>query len=140
MEGRAVSGLAHVCLYVRDLKRSVAFYRKLGFTERFGFTRQGRDFGVYLDIGRGQFIELFEDPGLTGPVFKGSAHFCLESPDIDAAVALLDREGIAHGPKKLGGDQTWQVWLDDPDGNSFEIHQYTPHSYQHCGGTMEADW
>src|ERR1700758_5611988 len=59
--------LAHVCLNVTDLQRSLAYYKKLGFKEGFQFTRKGRDFGRYLEITDKVYIEIFEEPG-RGPV------------------------------------------------------------------------
>ena len=45
--------IAHVCLDVKDLQRSIDFYTKLGFKTKFNFTRKGGDFGVYLVIEEG---------------------------------------------------------------------------------------
>ena len=133
--------LAHVCLYVEDLGRSVEFYSKLGFQKRFVFNRNGKLFGVYLEFGGGNFIELFEDASRSAAAAPGRlAHFCLETPDIDAATESLSARGIGFSPKKLGCDSTYQIWLKDPDGNEFEIHQYTENSSQIVGGEVEADW
>ena len=133
--------LAHVCLYVQDLGRSVEYYSKIGFRKRFVFNRNGRLFGAYLEFGEGNFIELFEDISRSAVTAPGRlAHFCLETPDIDAAMESLSARGIDFSPKKLGCDSTYQIWLKDPDGNEFEIHQYTANSSQLIGGEVEADW
>ncbi|MCL2182323.1 MAG: VOC family protein [Chitinispirillia bacterium] len=136
--------IAHVCLYVSNLERSLAFYSKLGFEKRFVFNRGGKLFGAYLKFGEGDnFIELFEDPSPTRTAGNGAgrlAHFCLETGDIDAAARSLSNAGVDFTPKKLGCDQTYQIWLKDPDGNEFEVHQYTPKSSQLAGGDVEADW
>jgi catechol 2,3-dioxygenase-like lactoylglutathione lyase family enzyme len=133
--------LAHVCIYVKDLGRSVDFYSKLGFQKRFVFNRNGSLFGAYLEFGDGNFIELFEDVSRSAVAALGRlAHFCLETPDIDAAMESLSARGIGFSPKKLGSDSTYQIWLKDPDGNEFEIHQYTENSSQIVGGEVEADW
>ncbi|MCL2218755.1 MAG: VOC family protein [Chitinispirillia bacterium] len=131
--------IAHVCLYVSNLERSINFYTKLGFKKRFVFTRKEKLFGAYLEFGEGNFIELFEDP--QGEYGRGRlAHFCLEALDIDAAIQFLTNAGVEFTPKKKGCDETWQIWLKDPDGNDFEVHQYTPGSSQLTGGDVEADW
>ena len=131
--------IAHVCLYVKDLLRSVEFYGKLGFRKRFAFTKEGKLYGAYLEFGDGNFIELFEDAD--GNYGRGRlAHFCLETPDIDAAIAFFTEHGVEFRPKKLGCDKTYQIWLTDPDGNDFEFHQYTPKSSQLVGGDVEVDW
>ncbi len=132
--------IAHVCLHVTDLQRSLAYYKKLGFTERFNFTRKGKDFGRYLEIADKCYIEIFEEPTRGPVVNNGIAHFCLETENLDGLMAYLDSQGVSYTPKKLGGDFAWQIWLEDPDGNKFEVHAYTDKSMQVHGGTMEADW
>jgi len=132
--------LAHVCLSVKDLERSLAYYEKLGLRPLFDFTRKGARFGVYMKIADGSYVEIFEDPDM-GPVANnGILHFCLETADLDATMAQLAERGVSCTPKKLGVDNTWQTWLEDPDGNKFEVHQYTPASTQSTGGSVEADW
>jgi lactoylglutathione lyase/glyoxylase I family protein len=132
---------AHVCLRVKDLGASVDFYTKFGFTKRFAFNKNGGLFGVYLEFGNGNFIELFADARRDVSANCGSlAHFCLETPDIDAVMESLSSRGIEYTPKKLGSDSTYQIWLKDPDGNEFEIHQYTSESSQVVGRDVEADW
>jgi lactoylglutathione lyase/glyoxylase I family protein len=132
--------LAHVCLNTRDLARSVAYYEKLGFRTLFRFTRRGEPFGVYMKLAEGNFIEIFEDPAMGPVVNNGLAHFCLETDDMDALIARLTERGVSFTPKKLGPDNAWQMWLEDPDGNRFEVHQYTPASRQLSGDSVEADW
>ncbi|MDR7267508.1 catechol 2,3-dioxygenase-like lactoylglutathione lyase family enzyme [Pelomonas saccharophila] len=132
--------IAHVCLHVSDLQRSLAYYAKLGFTEVFHFTRKGRDFGRYLRVADQCYLEIFEEAGRGPVVNNGIAHFCLETDDLEGLMAHLDAQGVAYTPAKLGGDFTWQIWLQDPDGNKFEVHRYTDQSMQLLGGTMEADW
>ncbi len=132
--------LAHVCLNVTNLERSLAFYQSVGGEPVFRFTRGGKPFGVYLKLAEATFIEIFEDATLAAPANTGLLHFCLETQDLDGLMAQLRARGIAFGDKKLGCDNTWQIWLKDPDGNAFEVHQYTPKSMQFTGGTVEADW
>lgn len=133
--------IAHVCLYVSNLAKSVEFYTNLGFNKRFVFNRKECLFGAYLEFGDGNFVELFEDAARAASATPGRfAHFCLETPDIDATTASLTARGIEFTPKRLGADSTYQVWLKDPDGNAFEIHQYTPNSSQLVGGEVQADW
>jgi len=132
--------LAHVSLNVKNLERSMEYYQKLGFKPKFKFTRQGKHYGHYLEVCDNHYIELFENPEMDAPVNTGIMHFCFESKDIDHLVQLLDSQGILHTDKKMGCDNTWQVWLTDPDGNAFEVHQYTNDSMQRVGGVAEIDW
>jgi len=132
--------LAHISLNVKNLERSMEYYQKLGFKPKFKFTRQGKHYGHYLEICEHHYIELFENPDMDAPVNTGIMHFCLETENIDDLVQMLDSHGILHTDKKLGCDNTWQVWLTDPDGNTFKIHQYTKDSMQKIGGEVEVDW
>lgn len=90
---------------------------------------------VYLEVSSGQFIELFAPE--QGVVANDAAsrlgyqHFCFEVDDLQSACKKLQNAGIQirKGPK-LGPDQTWQLWIEDPDGNQIEFHQYTGKSLQ----------
>ena len=131
-----ITRLAHICLQVKDIQRTVAFYRDgLGFTMVFTFKKAGAFKGAYFALGGQSFIEVFE---VDEPV--GITHFCLETDDIDAFIAAATAKGISCTPKSLGGDHTWQTWLRDPDGHAFEIHQYTDSSMQFHGGECEITW
>jgi hypothetical protein len=55
-------------------------------------------------------------------------------------IAHLRKLGIAVGDKKLGADQSWQAWLEDPNGIRIELHQYTPDSSQLTRRTCVVDW
>ncbi len=127
-----ITALAHCCFLVRDLDTSLVFYRdKLGLTPAFDFiNEQGERYGVYLHVGGRSFIELFQgetEPPAAGQSFR---HVCLEVDDIEATVAALRARGIEVTPVTMGCDHTWQAWLTDPDGNSIELHGYTPESQQ----------
>jgi lactoylglutathione lyase/glyoxylase I family protein len=112
----------------------------LGFTEGLQFTRKGSDFGRYMQIADQTYLEMFEDPKRGPADNQGLAHFCLETDDMEALMAHLRAQGVTFTPKKLGIDFTWQIWLEDPDGNKFEVHQYSDKSMQRTGGVAEADW
>lgn len=138
---RLFKQIAHVSLKTKDLNQSIAYYSKLGFTEVFRFTRGGIDCGAYLQIAPGNYIEIFEDKDLGPVVNNGIAHFCIEAESIDSVMEKLSLMQVPFTPKKLGCDSTWQIWLTDPDGNQFEVHQYTGKSMQFTtGGSVEVDW
>jgi len=127
-----ITGVAHVCLGVRDLNVSEAFYRDaLGLKHAFDFiNEEGNRFGAYFHVGGRNFIELFEGDA-AGPV-EGQAyrHTCLEVDDIEKAVAELRSRCAEVTNPVLGSDGSWQAWTADPDGNRIELHQYTPESKQ----------
>lgn len=132
--------IAHVCLNVESLKRSMVYYHKLGFVDRFKFVKKGADFGMYMELADKSYVEVFEVPEKGPTKNNGLAHFCLETEDMDALMAHLTAQGVAFTPNKKGADHTWQIWLEDPDGNKFEVHQYSAESMQMKGGVVEATW
>ena len=135
-----ITRLAHVCLNVRDIHRTIAFYRDaLGLPLHFQFTKGGKVTGAYFRAGERNFVEAFENREVVVQN-TGITHFCLEIPDIEAAIRELTAKGVACTEKKLGCDRSWQTWLADPDGNRIELHQYTAPSRQLLGGDVEVDW
>ena len=127
-----ITGIAHSCYTVRNLDAAIAFYcDKLGLKRAFDFINdKGERFGVYIHAGHRTFIELFT--GELGLPAKGQSyrHLCLEVDDLAATVADLRSRGVQVSDPKLGADNSWQAWLQDPDGNRIELHQYTPESKQ----------
>ncbi|MCE5200244.1 VOC family protein, partial [bacterium] len=88
---------------------------------------------VYLQISENQFIELF--PGAEGPhtpaKTAGLVHICLMVDDIQQTYQELTSRGLqTNGEPILGGDNSWQFWTNDPDGNPIEFHQFTEESRQ----------
>lgn len=127
-----ITGIAHACYIVTDLDRSIAFYRDLlGIPLAFEFRKEdGTRYGVYLKAGRRTFIELFSASQVV-PVEGGSyRHVCLEVDDIKATVAAIRAKGVEVTEPAFAIDKSWQAWLKDPEGNSFELHQYTAESWQ----------
>lgn len=131
-----ITRLAHISLQTTNLERCIAFYRDgLGFPIAMTFVREGKLAGAYFAVGERSFLEVYEnDPAC------GITHFCLETDDIDDFIASATAKGIACSSKKLGGCGSWATWLRDPDGNAFEIHQYTDRSMQFRGGACEITW
>jgi len=121
---------------VADIRRSIAFYRDgLGFPVAMTFQKDGELKGAYFSVGDRSFLEVFE---LDTPI--GITHFCLETNDLDAFIKAATAGNITCTPKEIGGCHTWQRWLRDPDGNAFEMHQYTDRSMQFRGGECEFNW
>jgi len=134
-----IKQLAHACIFSSDLAATQAFYcGALGLEKTFDFIKDGELYGFYLALGNGTFLEVFaEEPA--GSLSR-IRHLCFEVDDIDASIAQLDKQGVKHTEKKLGGDHTWQTWIKDPDGIDIEFHQYTDKSSQRCGTNCLVDW
>ena len=93
---------------------------------------------VYLEVSPLQFIELFPDyfGGGAGKTTgaQGYLHLALEVDDIDKARReLLEKGATLDSEVTRGGDNTYQFWMSDPDGNRIEVMQYTPQSLQLVG-------
>jgi len=127
-----VRGLAHVCFVVGDLKRTEAFYcHVLGLKAAFEFrNEEGRRTGIYVKAGARSFLEFFEGSPAALPAPGSFRHVCLEVDNVQETVRHLREQGIEVGDVTLGKDRSYQAWLKDPDGNSIELHQYTPESWQ----------
>src|SRR5215468_2616500 len=98
----SISGLAHIGIRVHDLERSVRFYALLGFTKTAGPI--GPEPVAILDHPSGLEINLVlnapsaAEPNVLMDVpekHPGITHVALLCPDILAAKARLEAEGIA---------------------------------------------
>lgn len=94
---------------------------------------------IFIELAPGQYIELFPKADGQKEHEKadsrlGYSHFALMVDDIFVARDELVQAGVEIDiePNK-GQSETWQMWIHDPDGNKFEIMQYTDKSLQHKG-------
>ena len=126
-----IKGVAHVCLSATELAAAERFYcRGLGLNKVFDFIRSDRVVGFYLEVSKGAYIEVFQRDGIDAKANSPISHFCLEVDDIDQIGRRLTEHGYEATPKKLGADQSWQMWTTDPSGVRIEFHQYTDRSSQ----------
>jgi lactoylglutathione lyase len=126
-----IAGLAHVGIRVHDLDRSLRFYALLGFTKTAGPI--GPEPVAILHHPSGLEINFIlnapiaREPNVLMDVpekHAGITHIALLCPDIMAAKARLEAEGIAisGGPVRFGPDAQG-IFVRDPDGNVLELHQ-----------------
>jgi lactoylglutathione lyase len=133
---QGITGVGHVALKVRDLDKSLGFYKdKLGFAEMMRINHEdGSLWLVYLRVTDDQFIEIF--PGAENdraPGWNGNCitHFCLTVDDLDRVVDQVEAAGIKLLiEKKTALDGNRQAWVEDPDGNRIEFMQMNPASMQ----------
>ncbi len=150
-----IKTIAHAAYFVSDMQASLRFYCDclgfeksftmavpdpetlddppadfLAFCERF----HGKPWIEYLKIRDGQFVELFyplTDQHRNTDSGIGYNHLSLEVDDIFAAAMELKVKGIELTSSiTMGPDNTYQVWMADPDGNRIELMQYTEKSFQ----------
>jgi lactoylglutathione lyase len=132
-----ISQIAHWALKVKDLERSLAFYRDtLGFAEmmRINWPDTGKLLLVYLRVTDTQYLELFpEGKGdqAPGEEITSMHHVCLQVDNIADTAATLAKIGIPlFREAKLGLDGNNQCWIKDPDGNRIEFMQMLPGNMQ----------
>jgi catechol 2,3-dioxygenase-like lactoylglutathione lyase family enzyme len=133
-----IESIHHVSLIVRDLERSVTFYREiLGLQpiERppFGFP------GAWFAVGPSQHVHLIVRDGSTFPGEKAintrDGHFAVRVPSYRNAVDFLHSKGYREGadptdlhslrlqPHATAGFP--QIYILDPDRNLIEINAAT---------------
>ncbi len=129
-----IKGIAHVCIGAKNLLASERFYCEgLGFSKTFDFLRDDDRFGFYLQIAKGQFLEIFRQEAIDNQSPAAIRHLCLETASIDKVAKHLTGLGYVVSEKKLGADQSWQAWTTDPSGVRIELHEYTEKSSQLTG-------
>ncbi|MDP8993137.1 MAG: VOC family protein, partial [Actinomycetota bacterium] len=122
----AVRRLNHAVLYVRDVERSIAFYR-----EALGFEEVAREFGGRMAFLRASGSENHHDLGLLAlgpaapsprPGSVGLYHLAWEVGDIADLASARERLaalGALAGQSDHGA--TKSLYARDPDGNEFEV-------------------
>ena len=119
--------LGHVVFYVKDLERSLAFYRDL-----LGFQEVGRIFdgkAAALTSGRTHhellLIEVGDAPGPSEGRRRGLYHIGIKIGDSLEALRAAKRE-LEQASIKIQGlsDHTvsQSLYLHDPDGNEVELY------------------
>ena len=96
---------------------------------------QGNIWFVFMEIAPGQLVEFFPRDGqrekFPHDCYYTMTHFALETDDIQTFYQEVIAKGLVPDkPLTYSVDGTWQFWLHDPDGNRFEIYQYTEKSMQ----------
>ncbi|MDQ1521862.1 MAG: hypothetical protein QOI55_2935 [Actinomycetota bacterium] len=51
-------------------------------------------------------------------------HYCVSVDDLDGAIAELEARGIEY-VRAVQGEDTVQIWISDPAGNTIELQQET---------------
>ena len=97
---------------------------------------------VYIEIAHGLLFELFQCfeglwPDAKWNLNIGYSHYALLVDDIFKTRDKLIARGVEIDTEiSKGPSETYQMWVHDPDGNKFEIMQYTENSYQVVGNIM----
>ncbi|MCL2376411.1 MAG: VOC family protein [Defluviitaleaceae bacterium] len=120
-----VKGLSHIGVFVKDMERSIDFYKRLGFTLD---NRESIHVELaFLSAGT-CLIELIEQKDVTRSAGVVD-HIAMEVDDIDAAIARFKENGIAIDADGiisrdiLGGIR--HTFFEGPDGERLELFEHT---------------
>ncbi|MGY9050081.1 hypothetical protein P775_22915 [Puniceibacterium antarcticum] len=123
-------GLHHVALICADYPRSKAFYTEtLGLTVIAETYRAARDsWKLDLAVPGGGQIELFSFPGAperpSHPEAQGLRHLAFVVPDVDAAKAALEAQGVPVEPVRTDALTSRRfTFFQDPDGLPLELYE-----------------
>ena len=132
-----ITNIAHNAVTVLDMEASLRFYTDgLGFKRAFEipYPETGEPWIVYLNICKGQFLELFYGGKVEHPwnyAEAGFNHFCFEVDDIFATVERIRAAGFPIDVEpNQGADTNWQAWVTDPNGIRIELMKIEPGSPQ----------
>ncbi len=124
--------LSHLCLGTSDLPKSLAFYRDLlGCQVAHEFrNQQGELYGVFLLVGDGTFLEIFNNQQEASPggLFR---HLCFEVENIQTLAEQLRLQGYQPEINRGRTDRVLQCWIEDPDGHQVEFQQFDEESKQY---------
>jgi lactoylglutathione lyase len=115
-----MSYLDHCGVYVRDLEKSLAFYKDVfGWEEKTRFGSGEAKIAV-LDMGKG-LMELVQRPGSPGSAPGGNwTHLAIHVSDFTTKVEKLESMGLEL--RKVTMDNGARIaFFKDPDGHTIEI-------------------
>ena len=122
-------GLNHVGIVVKDYDAAMTFYTKtMGLREAYTMRRpDGSPLLTYLQASRETFVELIP----AGPnQATGITHFGLEVGDINGTVAHVRQQGLTVADPGLTPAKARFVRMNDLDGASIEVMEFTSESMQ----------
>lgn len=121
-------GLSHVALVVRDLEKSISFYREFADLEVVHRRRAGGDIEevAWLADGTRPFaLVLVASTALVDTPLGPFGHIGVASPrpeDVYDRAAEAERRGILRSaPREDGPPVGLWTYLADPDGNTLEL-------------------
>jgi catechol 2,3-dioxygenase-like lactoylglutathione lyase family enzyme len=147
-----MNGVSHIAIGVRDMERSLRFYRDLlglevrydqmqpigggGTASLYANPEKGKRRAVHLHYGKGEgagFIVLTEMPGGTsGEAIKldqvGISHFSWSVDDLRAIFEKLEQAGVKvlvppYETELSGGHKYLTCLFEDPDGIIVQLDQ-----------------
>jgi lactoylglutathione lyase len=119
----------HTRIRVRDLDRSIDFYRQLGYQLRECKDSPQGNRLAFLELpGNEVFLELCFSPDYTATCPEDLMHTALGVPDIIAYCGQLEQAGIEIWPsgwrEKFSSGARKMAFVTDPDGYEVEILEH----------------
>jgi glyoxylase I family protein len=120
------SGVHHVSLTVRDLDRSLGFWRDIVGLQPIPRPPLGVD-GVWLGLGNQQLHLILHDPDAAGRADIGATPGSVNPAGPHLALAVTDHERTVEHLEAKGitvvdaGERRGQCWVQDPDGYVVEF-------------------
>ena len=121
-----MSELIHTCYRITDIDRSVSFYEKLGFEERFRLPIRDEAINVFMGMpGDGDRLELTWNKDQDGPyeIGTGYGHIALTVDDLDSTLNKLAGDGIQpeRPPYTVREGGSRICFVRDPDDYRIEL-------------------
>ena len=124
-----ILGISHINFYVSDLQKARRFYEDfLGFSEPYDLKRDDGSVSLaFVKINDDQTIELSTDPRKQDGQLS---HIAFYTDSAEGMREYLASRGV-RVPDKVpqGKIKNLNFTIQDPDGHSVEIVQYTPESW-----------
>ena len=125
-----INKIHHVAIICSDYEASKHFYTHImGFTILAENYREGRQsYKLDLAINDSYAIELFSFPSppqrVSRPEAAGLRHLAFEVDNIEASIAWLDTNDVAHEPIRIDEftDKRFTIFAD-PDGLPIEFYE-----------------
>jgi len=125
MEKGKITGLAHIGIFVKDMEKSIDYYKRLGFT----LDKEEKPSVRLAFLSAGTcLIELIEQKEMPKRPAGVVDHVAMVVDDIQAAIANANANGIAidastvNAVDILGGVKN--VFFEGPDGERLEFFEY----------------
>ena len=68
-------------------------------------------------------LDIFDPSSIGQPFAPSPAGLALRVPDVDAARAELEAQGVAFDGETIETSVCKQAWFKDPDGNALMLHR-----------------
>jgi catechol 2,3-dioxygenase-like lactoylglutathione lyase family enzyme len=107
-----------VSFLTQDLPRAKRFY-----TEVLGLEVETEgDSDMELTCGQ-VTLDIFDPSSIGQPFAPSPAGLALRVPDVDAARAELEAQGVEFDGETIETGVCKQAWFKDPDGNAIMLHR-----------------